>query len=70
MDENWALLLYLLGIIDSSLHACLYALELMFVCYCHRKVLQTGGLALKKRSESQVEPGLSLVQSSLHPSHW
>ena len=34
--------LVLPGIIDSSLHACLYALELTFVCYCHREVLSAG----------------------------
>ena len=37
--SSWALLLCLPGLADGSLHACLYALELMLFCYCYREVL-------------------------------
>ena len=39
---NLPLLLYLPGLADGSLHACLYVLEIMLFCYCYREVLFTG----------------------------
>ena len=59
MVGNRALLLYLLGTIDRSLHACLYALELMFVCCCYREVFRLGTNS-EESLESQVEPCIKL----------
>ena len=65
MVGNRALLLYLPGIIDSSLHACLHAFELTFVCFCYREVFDWG-TSSEESLGNQVEPGLELG-AGLHP---
>ena len=65
MAGNWALLLYSPGIIDSSLHPCLHAFELIFVCFCCREVFWLG-TSSEESWISQAEPG-STLGAGLHP---